>query len=74
MVCAVGRRRHSPMPPIGAHVLVLRDRFDESGLYDAAVVVAHLTDPVYGGVLELRLSNSTRMQRTWPSSTIRLVV
>ena len=60
------------MPAIGAHVLVLRDRPDDTGLYDMAVVVAHLSHPVFGGVIELRLSDSRRMQRTWPSSTIRL--
>jgi hypothetical protein len=60
------------MPSIGANVLVLRDSPGESGLYDTAVVVAHLSDPVFGGVLELQLSNSKLIQRTWPTSTIRL--
>ncbi len=59
------------MPPIGTHVQVLRDGA-EDGVYQAAIVVRHLNDPELGDVLELRLSDSRRLQRTWPTSTIRL--
>ena len=58
------------MPSIGTHVQVLRDGAGD--VYHAAIVVRHLADPQLGNVLELRLSDSRRMQRTWPTSTIRL--
>ena len=60
------------MPPIGTHVQVLRDGAAEDGIYHAAIIVRHLNDPELGNVVELRLSDSRRMQRTWPTSTIRL--
>jgi hypothetical protein len=64
--------RDAAMPKIGTQVQVLRDGSAEEGVYNAAIVVGHLSDPVFGNVIELRLSNSKRMQRTWPTSTIRL--
>ena len=60
------------MPSIGTQVKVLRDAPGGDGVYQSAIVVGHLNDPVLGDVLELRLSDSQRMQRTWPSSTIQL--
>ena len=65
-------RHDASMPSIGTHVQVLRDGAGEDGVYHAAIVVRHLNDPELGNVLELRLSDSHRMQRTWPTSTIRL--
>jgi hypothetical protein len=60
------------MPGIGTHVQVLRDGAGEDDVYHAAIVVRHFNDPELGNVVELRLSDSCRMQRTWPTSTIRL--
>jgi len=60
------------MPSIGTHVQVLRDGAGQEGIYHAAIVVRHLNDPELGNVLELRLSDSRGIQRTWPTSTIRL--
>lgn len=60
------------MPSIGTHVQVLRDVAGEDGVYHAAIVVRHLNDPELGNVLELQLRDSRRLQRTWPTSTIRL--
>ena len=59
-------------PSIGTHVQVLRDVAGEDGVYHAAIVVRHLNDPELGNVLELQLRDSRRLQRTWPTSTIRL--
>jgi len=61
------------MPSIGTRVEVLHESHSDSGAFQSAIVVGHLNDPVLGGVLELRLSNSQRMQRTWPTSTVRLL-
>ena len=61
------------MPAIGTHVQVLRETSADESVYQWAIVVGHLSDPVLGGAIELRLSNSERMQRTWPTSTIRRV-
>jgi len=61
------------MPSIGTHVQVLRDGAAEDAVYQAAIVVRHLNDPELGNVLELRLSDSRRLQRTWPTSTIRFL-
>jgi hypothetical protein len=41
------------------------------GLFEPAVVVRRLTDPVLGLVLEVQFADSVRMQRVWPTSTIR---
>jgi len=60
------------MPKIGTHVQVLDSGSVGSGVYRSAVVVGQLNDPVLGDVVELRLSDSRRMQRTWPTSTIRV--
>jgi hypothetical protein len=60
------------MPAIGTHLRVLRDSPSEGGSYQSAIVVGHLHDPELGNVLELRLSDSRRLQRVWPTSTIRL--
>ena len=64
--------RDASIPKIGAQVQVLRDNVAGDGVYQAAIVVGHLKDPDLGTVLELRLSDSRRLQRTWPTSTIRL--
>ena len=40
--------------------------------FQAAIVVGHLVDPVLGNVLELRLSDQRRLQRMWPSPSLRL--
>jgi hypothetical protein len=56
------------LPPIGTHVQVRR----EGNTFWAAIVVGHLNDLQLGNVLELRLSDSERIQRVWPSSEIRL--
>ena len=58
------------MPKIGTQVQVLRH--DPGADYHSAIVVGHHSDPMLGDVIELRLSNSRRIQRTWPTSTIRL--
>jgi hypothetical protein len=55
-------------PEIGMQIEVLR-----RGAFQAAVVVDHLSDPGLGVVLELELEDASRLQRTWPSSTIRLL-
>jgi hypothetical protein len=62
---------HVAMPPIGAHVHVRRP-LSEGDEFQAAIVVGHLHDPELGAVLELRLSDSSRMQRVWPSPSLRL--
>jgi hypothetical protein len=63
---------HPAMPSIGTHVQVLRDGSAAGTAYHAAIVVGHFNDVVLGDVLELLLRNSTRLQRTWPNSTVRL--
>ena len=61
-------------PKIGTHVEVRRPGDNrEEGMFEQAVVVQRLTDPCLGVVLELQFEDSKRMQRVWPSSTIRLV-
>ena len=60
------------MPPIGTHVQVFGHVHMEGDAYQSAIVVGHWHDPALGGVIELRLSDSRRVQRTWPTSTIRL--
>jgi len=64
--------RDAAMPSIGTQVQVLRHSAGEGGVYQSAIVVGHLNDPELGNVIELRLSDSKRLQRTWPTSTIRL--
>ncbi len=64
-------RQHSAMPAIGTRVQMLRSPDSERDGFQVAVVVGHRTDPTLGGVLELRLSNLHRIQRAWPSPTIR---
>lgn len=61
------------MPAIGTQVQVLRHGDAGGDVYQSAVVVGHLNDPDLGNVIELRLSDSKRLQRTWPTSTIRLL-
>jgi len=60
------------IPAIGTRVEVLRHSTAGRDVYQSAIVVGHLHDRDLGTVLELRLSNSKRLQRTWPTSTIRL--
>jgi len=69
------RRVHiSPrsMPAIGTHIQIRRPQLTTGDEYQAAIVVGHLNDPILGNVLELRLSDSQRMQRIWPSPSLRL--
>jgi hypothetical protein len=40
--------------------------------FEVGVVVDHLTDPTWGVVLEVEFADATRIQRIWPSPTIRL--
>jgi hypothetical protein len=63
---------HKP-PTVGTHVEMLRPRRFLAGSFEDAVVVGCLTDPAIGVVLELQFEDESRMQRTWPSSTIRLL-
>ena len=61
------------MPAIGTRVQMLRDSPPGAErVYQSAIVVGHLSDPVLGNVIELRLSDSQRLQRVWPTPTIRL--
>ena len=60
------------MPSIGTQVEVLRHSATGGDLYQSAIVVDHLIDPKLGKVIELELSDSRRLQRTWPTSTIRI--
>ena len=60
------------MPSIGTQVQVLRYSHSADGNYQSAIVVGHLHDPALGSVIELRLSDSQRLQRIWPTPTIRL--
>jgi hypothetical protein len=60
------------MPAIGTHVQIRRSHVTGGDEYQAAIVVGHLNDPILGNVLELRLSDSQRMQRIWPSPSLRL--
>ena len=60
------------MPPIGAHLQVQRPDHDGVDQFQSAIVVGHLHDATLGDVLELRLSDSRRMQRVWPSPSLRL--
>jgi hypothetical protein len=63
---------HVAMPAIGTHIQIRRPNVVSGDEFQAAIVVGHLTDPVLGSVLELRLSDSRRMQRIWPSPSLRL--
>ena len=49
---------------------MLRDDDGQGEAFQAAIVVGHLTDPILGNVLELRLSDSQRLQRVWPSPSL----
>ena len=60
------------MPAIGTRVDVQRTSGAGGDVFHSAIVVGHLQDPSLGSVIELRLSNSQRMQRVWPTSTIRV--
>jgi len=62
-------RHHDGSPPVGATVEILRA--GGAGSFEPAVVVKRLTDPVLGLVLEVKFADSVRIQRVWPSSTIR---
>jgi hypothetical protein len=59
-------------PPVGSTVNMIRSRPPGAGSFESAVVVEHLTDPALGLVLEVQFADSVRMQRVWPSPTIRL--
>jgi hypothetical protein len=66
-------RHSSESPLVGAHVEMVRSSGAAGdGLFEPAIVVRRLTDPIFGLVLEVQFGDSVRMQRTWPSSTIRL--
>jgi len=58
-------------PTVGTQVEMRRSRSWESEAFERAVVVNRLIDPALGVVLELQFRDATRMQRVWPSSTIR---
>jgi hypothetical protein len=60
------------MPAIGTRVDVQRTSDGGGDVYQSAIVVGHLRDPSLGSVIELRLSNSQRVQRVWPTPTIRV--
>jgi hypothetical protein len=60
------------MPAIGTRIQIRRSNVTTGDEFQAAIVVGHLNDPVLGSVLELRLSDSQRMQRIWPSPSLRL--
>ena len=64
------RYLHEAMPAVGTEVEVLRHD-GACDVYQPAVVVGHLDDPALGSVIELELGNARRLQRTWPTSTIR---
>ena len=40
--------------------------------FEAAVIVDRMTDPALGLVLEVEFEDASRVQRIWPSPTIRL--
>ena len=63
---------HVDMPPIGAHLHVRRANAFGREEFQAAIVVGHGSDPALGSVLELQLSNSERLERVWPSPSLRL--
>jgi len=54
---------------VGATVQILRPA--GAGSFEPALVIDRFTDPVLGLVLEVQFTDSMRMQRMWPSSTIR---
>ena len=62
-------RHHDGSPPVGATVQILRPA--GAGSFEPALVIDRFTDPVLGLVLEVQFTDSMRMQRMWPSSTIR---
>jgi len=62
----------SEIPAIGTRLHVLHTDPGQDVTYQSAIVVGHLNDPVLGDVLELRLSDSQRLQRAWPSASLRL--
>jgi len=51
---------------------MIRSRPPGAGSFESAVVIQRLTDPALGLVLEVQFADSVRMQRVWPSPTIRL--
>jgi hypothetical protein len=57
------------MPPIGSNLELLRGAGHAP---ERAIVVGHLTDPVLGDAVVVRLNDSRRMQRLWPSPSLRL--
>jgi hypothetical protein len=63
---------HVAMPPVGADLQIRRPSHLGHDEFQPATVVGHLDDPALGGVRELRLSDSERMQRVWPSPSLRL--
>jgi hypothetical protein len=76
MACAEGSptvrpmQEHATPPAIGTHVLVRRSAPYET--FQSGIVVGHLRDASLGCVLELRMSDSARLQRVWPSPAVRL--
>jgi len=63
-----GVRDLTDIPAVGAHVQVRREA---GNAFQSAIVVGHLSDPVLGTVLKLRMSDAERIERVWPSSEIR---
>jgi hypothetical protein len=65
---------HKPdAPTIGTQVEMRRSRSWEDESFQRAVVINRLTDPALGVVLELEFEDARRIQRVWPSSTIRVL-
>jgi hypothetical protein len=60
-------------PEVGAQVEIRRPaRYGGEADFETAVVVDRFSDSAIGVVLELQFGDAWRMQRVWPSSTIRL--
>jgi hypothetical protein len=56
-------RPDAAMPKIDTYVQVLDDAAEAGGAYTSPIVVGQLSDPALGDAVELRLSDSRRMQR-----------
>ena len=67
----MAEQRSAP-PAIGTRIQVQCDDSSEGPIYEPAIVVGHLTDPIFGTALELKLTDRSRIQRLWPSSQIRI--
>jgi hypothetical protein len=60
-------------PSVGTQVEMRRPGTAGNSDFEPATVVDRLSDVGLGTVLELQFGDAWRMQRVWPSSTIRLV-